>query len=297
MDLKQGRLIRAIGGFFDVYVCPGEVYRCQIKGKLKQKNKGETYISVGDMVEFSLDAHGQGIIEDILPRDNYLQRPEVANVSQLISVISARKPFPDWNLLSRQLVAAESNGIKSLICLNKKDLVANNELEEITEILKMYPYEVVISSALTGEGMEKVKETLEGHISVFSGSSGVGKSSLINAIKPDLDLETGEVSEKGKRGRHTTRRVEILPLNEGMIVDTPGFSKLDLSGEEMDCPDIYFPEMQPYRAYCKFRDCYHKDEPNCAVKKAVEDGFISEMRYQHYLSFLREMENSDKKRM
>ncbi len=297
MSLKQGRLIRAIGGFFDVYIYPGEIYRCQIKGKLKQKNKGETYVKVGDLVEFSPGTSGQGIIENILPRDNCLQRPEVANVSQLISVISARNPLPDWNLLSRHLVVAESNGIKSLICLNKKDLVTNNELKEISETLNMYPYKAIITSALSGEGMDELKDALENHISVFSGSSGVGKSSLINTLRPDLNLETGEVSEKGKRGRHTTRRVEILPLNGGMIVDTPGFSKLDLSGNEVDCPDIFFPEILPYRANCKFRDCYHKDEPKCSVKEAVEEGLISEMRYQHYLSFLSEMKNSDKKRM
>ncbi len=287
MHANQGRVIRAIGGFFDVADSNGEIFRCYVRGKHQKQNK---YLLVGDMVKFTINEYQQGIIEEILPRDNHFKRPPVANVSQLITVVSACKPSPDWNLLSRQLVFAESIGLRSIICLNKKDLVEEEDLKHLYNKLNTFPYERIITSALTGEGVEGLKQVIQDHVSLFAGASGVGKSSLLNAIQPQLELETAEVSSKIKRGRHTTRRVEIFIINGGMVVDTPGFSKMDLNAEMVEDIDSFFPEIEEYRPSCKFRDCFHKNEPGCAVKEAVDNNNISQMRYDHYLSFLEELE-------
>lgn len=286
-ELMQGRVIRAAGGFYDVKTREGKDYRCNIRGKHKNR---ENFILAGDIVKFTPGDSDSGIIEKILPRENRLTRPSVANISQIITVVSAKKPFPDWNLLSRQLVSAESRGIRPVICMNKADLIDESEKEELGYILNLFPYPHLLTSALTGQGTDSLREVLNNNVSVFTGSSGVGKSSLINVINPGINLRTAEISHKGERGRHTTRHVEIFSLDEGgMVVDTPGFTRIDISSGDFDAIDGFFPEMEEYRLRCRFRNCFHRDEPGCAVKEAVKKELISDMRYKHYLLFLKEL--------
>ncbi len=294
MELKQGRIIRVAGGFYDVRMTSGEFFRCYIRGRHKNK---EELVLTGDLVEFTTNEFNQGVIENIIPRKNSLTRPLVANITLLITVVSARKPRPDWNLLSRQLVSAETENIAPVICLNKIDIIDNDELEDLFCILRSFPYEKILTSASTEEGIDKLREILKNNISIFSGSSGVGKSSLINAIQPGLNLKTAEVSEKGKRGRHTTRHVELFTFDGGgMVVDTPGFSRIDFSAQNYETIDEFFPEMKEYRTQCQFRNCFHKNEPGCAVKEAVYNNFVSDMRYKHYKMFLNEL-NANKERI
>ncbi len=286
MDFKKGRIVRVAGGFYDVITKSGAFYRCYIRGRYKNR---ERYILAGDLVEFTAHDQDRGVIERVLPRKNHLRRPLVANVSQIIMVLSTEKPCPDWNLLSRQLVAAESREIQSLICMNKADLVDGRERQEIEEKLNLFPYKHIYTDALQKEGIGTLVQYLTGNVSVFTGPSGVGKTSLINAIQPGMNLKTAEVSLKGRRGRHTTRHVEIFILDDGsMVVDTPGFTKADLSIGTDKPIDTFFPEMEDHRGRCQFRNCLHKDEPGCAVKTAVRNGMISETRYNHYLVFLKE---------
>ncbi|NLI69557.1 MAG: ribosome small subunit-dependent GTPase A [Firmicutes bacterium] len=286
MDFKKGRVLRAAGGFYDVITKSGVSHRCYLRGRYKGRAR---YIMAGDLVEFSAHDRDGCVIEKVLPRKNYFRRPLVANVSRMVMVLSSRRPSPDWNLLSRQLVAAESREIGSLICMNKVDLVDEKERQEIDRKLSLFPYEHIHTDALQKKGIETLARYLKGNISVFTGPSGVGKTSLINAVQPGINLKTAEVSMKGLRGRHTTRHVEIFFLDDGsMVVDTPGFTKADLSVGADKPMDSYFPEMEGYRERCQFRDCLHRDEPGCAVKAAVKDGAISELRYNHYLVFLKE---------
>lgn len=281
------------GGFYDVKTKSGKTIRCYLRGRHKIK---EENVLTGDLVEITINDSGRGVIENIFSRENRLARPMVANVSQLITVVSAQKPRPDWNLLSRQLVTAETDNITPVICMNKTDLINTGELKELTEKLNQYPYKKIYTSALTGEGIEKLREILNNNISIFSGSSGVGKSSVINAVQPQLKLKTAEVSPKGKRGRHTTRHVELFTLdNGGMVVDSPGFSRIDFSAQDLDNIADFFPEMKDHIPRCQFRNCLHKSEPGCAVKNAVENRSVSEMRYKHYLMFLDEL-NRQKER-
>lgn len=287
MELKQGRIVRIAGGFYDVRTASGEDCRCYIRGRHKNN---EQAVLTGDLVEYTTNEFNQGVIERILPRKNSLTRPSVANISRLITVVSAMKPPPDWNLLSRQLVSAEMENIIPFICINKTDLINNDTQKELQSVLSLYPYKTIFTSAFTGEGIEELRELLKGHISIFAGSSGVGKSSLINAVQPGLNLTTAEVSFKGKRGRHTTRHVELFSLdNEGMLVDTPGFSRIDFSLHDYDAIDVFLPEMKEYIPRCQFRNCLHRNEPGCAVKEAVDNRLISDKRYKHYLLILKEM--------
>lgn len=290
MKTEKGRVIRAAGGFYDVITEACEVCRCYIRGKHKT---GEEVLLTGDHVEITINDYNQGVIEKILPRSNHITRPQVANINQLIPVVSAKKPFPDWNLLSRQLVSAEIKEINPVICLNKADLTEPDELNELISELKQFPYRHIITSVVTFEGIDRLKELLKNNVSVFTGPSGVGKSSLINAIQPDFNLRTADISEKGKRGRHTTRHVEIFTLEDGgLVVDSPGFTRIDISLGDEESIDIYFPEMKAYYGNCQFRNCFHREEPGCAIKKAVSENVISRIRYDHYMMFLNELESN-----
>ena len=246
----------------------------------------------GDRVAVELLPDGTGVIERLLPRMNLLRRPAVANLTPVVLTFAAAQPDLHPLLLNRFLVLAEWSGIEKIIlCINKMDLYAGDG----ASFLALYEdigYPVLRVSAHTGEGLAALREHLCGETSVFAGPSGVGKSSLMNAIDPSLALQTGEVSDKIKRGRHTTRVAELLPYAGGYVVDTPGFSAMELTKLDTAVLPDCFPEFRPYLGHCRFQPCSHSHEPDCAVKAAVASGAIAEERYQAYLSILSEIKEN-----
>jgi ribosome biogenesis GTPase / thiamine phosphate phosphatase len=294
--LQEGKIVKAAGGFFSVRDSGSAEYICRARGMLK---RDKASLMVGDLVLFAVvenatgDDPGEGVIEKLLPRKNRLRRPPVANVEQLVVVMSLRHPECDWQLISRLMVIAEQEELAALLCLNKIDLLAEPDLVALDDLLKPYPYPVILTSALSGAGIEALIEKLSDSCSVFAGPSGVGKSSLLNAVQPGLSLQTGEVSEKIKRGRHTTRQAELLSLkNGGTVVDTPGFSRLDFFAIEPGRLAHYFPEFETLRGCCGFRDCRHISETDCAVRNEIGKT-VNPMRYEHYCYFARELEKQE----
>lgn len=251
---------------------------------------------VGDLVTID---YQEKVINEVYPRKNSLTRPQVANVDQVVVLMPVGRSAPDLVLLDRLLVIAEKALLEAVICLNKTDLLADREMDTVREICTVYRdcgYRVLLTSALTGQGVAELKSSLQNKISVFAGPSGAGKSTLINKIKPGLNLPTAPVSFKTQRGRHTTRHVELLKLTkETLIVDTPGFQRLDLVGIALQALSSFFPEMS-LPVPCRFNSCLHRAEPGCAVKEALQKGKIASWRYKHYLDFLGEIEQLDKKK-
>lgn len=282
----EGVLIRAYGGFY--YVKKGdEIWDCSLRGKFRLgKNVAAL---VGDKVRVTPIRGKTGRIDEVLPRTTELFRPAVANVEQAVIVFAVQNPEPNLTLLDRFLVLAESAGIKSVVCLNKADLLSGRREHDWLKLYRKVGYPSVVTSTKNGEGLDELRELLIGSTSVFAGPSGVGKSSLLNAVQPGLELKTGEVSHKLKRGKHTTRHVELLPLTAGgFVVDSPGFSSLDLPQMEREELAGLFPEFEEFTTDCKFNRCLHHQEPQCGVKKAVEQGAINRGRYQNYLILLEE---------
>ncbi|MBE3580755.1 MAG: ribosome small subunit-dependent GTPase A [Thermoanaerobacteraceae bacterium] len=283
--MREGILIKGVGGFYFV-LSEGKIYRCRLRGRLRVK-AGE--ILVGDRVQFKETGLEEGAIEAVLPRVTKLERPAVANIDQVIVVFSLREPPPDLELLDRLLVLSMASNAEPIICWNKAD-IASEEFLSLPSLYESLGYRVLVTSARTGQGVDLLREVLQGHVSTFAGPSGVGKSSLLNAVEPGLNLKTGEVSRKQGRGRHTTRQVELLLLkNGGIVADTPGFSKLNLPEMKREDLAAYFPEILAYEGECRFHSCLHRSEPDCAVRKAVEEGGITRNRYAHYLKFLEEV--------
>ncbi|MCK8826902.1 ribosome small subunit-dependent GTPase A [Natroniella acetigena] len=291
--MREGRVLKAFGGYFFVYDFESkEVYRCKIRGKLK--NEGSDVIT-GDLVKFDLLDDGSGVVEERLERKNSLFRPVIANIDQVIITFAIVEPDLDFKLLDRLLVLAEIADLEVTICINKVEL---SSLEVAREQLLPYQkigYRVIYTSAKEGIGLDDLVEALKDNVSVFAGPSGVGKSSLLNAIQAGLELKVGEISQRIKRGKHTTRHVELLSLDTGgWVADTPGFSSLDLSFITAEGLQYFFPELIDYLSQCKFNPCSHSHEPQCAVKEAVEKEEITAERYQNYLKFLAEIENKKK---
>ncbi|NLO89306.1 MAG: ribosome small subunit-dependent GTPase A [Clostridia bacterium] len=294
--MERGIILKRYGGFFYVY-SNGKVYECVCRGKNRLLHDD---IYPGDLVEF-LPGEGEKsdkcVIEGLLPRNNLLIRPPVANVSQVICVVALKYPSPNLFLLDRLLVNAEYYSLRAVICLNKKDFATDQNSEKIINIYQGLGYKIVVTSAKTGEGVEQLKGELKDNLTVFAGQSGVGKSSLLNAIIPGLKLKVGEVSKKLKVGRHTTRHVEIIKLPEGgFVADTPGFSRLDLPEMYPEELGNYFPEIREHRVNCKFTSCLHENEPQCNVKAAIEQGLINEERYGNYLKLLAEVRERERGR-
>ncbi|MFV0636069.1 ribosome small subunit-dependent GTPase A [Mitsuokella sp.] len=288
--MVEGRLIKAYNSFFYVMTANGLI-SCKLRGKFK-KSRRSTGVVPGDRVAIEILPEGTGVIEEILPRENLLRRPAVANLTQVVLTFAAAQPDLHPLLLNRFLVLAEWSGIPQiLICINKMDL-QEGPWETFLSSYEKIGYPVLRVSARTGEGIAALREHLRGEISVFAGPSGVGKSSLLNQVDPSLSLTTGHVSEKIKRGRHTTRVAELLPYADGYIVDTPGFSAMEMT--ELDVTELpsYFPEFRPYAGQCRFLPCSHSHEPDCAVKQAVEEGKIDRERYDAYLQILEEIKEA-----
>jgi ribosome biogenesis GTPase len=282
--VREGLIIKGYGGFY--YVRSGEeTWCCRGRGRLRRERSPLP----GDYVLFTPLERGEGVIESIQQRKNVLLRPPVANIDQVVLVVSLASPDPDLKLLNRSLVLCELKKLGVVVCLNKIDLLEPGQAENLADIYRKAGYSTIFTSALYGDGLDKLHRVISGKVSVLSGPSGVGKSTLLNSLDPNLSLETGEISRKLKRGKHTTRYVELIPLCGGFIADTPGFSSLELPAMERTELSSCFPEMNQFSGKCRFGDCIHLDEPDCAVKKAVETGLISEARYQYYKQFLQEI--------
>ncbi len=286
----DGVIIKAYGGFYFVRAVDREL-KCTIRGKVRRQY-GQ--VLVGDRVRVVETGDGQGVVEALLLRRCALTRPPVANVDQAVIIFSFTEPEPNAVLLDRFLVQAQAAGVDPVICFNKLDLAGPGECA-ILEHYERAGHPLLQVSAKTGANIERLREILRGRISVFAGPSGVGKSSLLNALQPGLKLKTGEVSRKLKRGRHTTRHVELIPLAGGFVADTPGFSSLQLPPMSRQELAGYFPEFTAVGEQCRFADCLHRDEPGCAVKQAVQLGRLSPLRYRHYLEFLDEVINGERR--
>ena len=284
----QGKIIKGIAGFYYVQT-EDKLYECKAKGAFRnQKIKP----LVGDDVEIAIvdEETKKGNIEKILPRKNELIRPAVANIDLALIIFAAAKPQPNFNLLDRFLIMMEYQDVPVTICFNKKDLATTEELEFLYETYQSCGYQVILSSALKGEGLDEIEEVLQGRTTVVAGPSGVGKSSLTNALQENVKMETGEISRKLKRGKHTTRHAQIIPVaQDTFLVDTPGFSSLYIENmEEQELKD-YFPEFRRYEGQCRFQGCRHIHEPGCAVKEALENNEISRLRYEDYLELHQEL--------
>ncbi|MED4226041.1 ribosome small subunit-dependent GTPase A [Neobacillus cucumis] len=286
--MPEGKIVKALSGFY--YVLHGEtLIQCRGRGVFR-KNKITPL--VGDEVVFQAENDLEGYILEVKERKNELVRPPIANVDQAILVFSAVEPDFSTVLLDRFLVLVEFNHIQPLICITKMDLTNHEENEKISAYANQYRaagYEVILTSSETEMGIELLSPHIENKISVFAGQSGVGKSSLLNVLRPDLELKTNDISSHLGRGKHTTRHVELIKVGNGLIADTPGFSSLEFINIEMEDLTFCFPEIQKASEKCKFRGCLHVSEPKCGVKTAVESEEIPNYRYEHYLDFLQEI--------
>ena len=284
--MQKGVIFKGIGGFYYVDTEEG-IYECRARGKFRIQNITPL---IGDHVEIDGDISSrQGYIINILERKNQLVRPTVANIDQAIIVFAAKKPDINMLLMQKFLVYSEYKNIAVVICINKVDLDEKEEYLKVVEMLESVPYKVIRTSVKSEIGIRQLGDLLKDKISVFAGPSGAGKSSLLNRIQPGLALKTGDLSKKIERGAHTTRHAELLKLeNGGMVTDTPGFTSLDISELELSKLESCFPEFIKFRN-CYFPDCAHDKEPDCGIKDAVEEGKISRIRYDFYISLLNEI--------
>ena len=284
-----GKIIKGIAGFYYVYVEGYGTYECKAKGIFR---KDRVKPLVGDNVEMEVldEQDMEGNILKILPRRSALIRPAVANVDQAMIIFAIVKPNPNFNLLDRFLIRMERQNLPTIICFNKQDIASDGEKEALRKSYETCGYRVLFISALENEGLEPVRELLSGKTTTVAGPSGVGKSSLINRLSPSANMETGEISAKIERGKHTTRHSEIIALGEETyIVDTPGFTSLDISEITKEELGQYYPEFIQYEPYCKFSGCAHLNEPSCGIKDAVAAGKISRVRYENYKVLYQEL--------
>lgn len=278
----QGKIIKGIAGFYYVHVADNTIYECKAKGAFRKEKMKPL---VGDNVKIAIidHFHKKGNIETIENRKNSLIRPAVANIDQSLVIFALTKPEPNFNLLDRFLLMMEQLQLDCIICFNKSDISFPKEEEEIRNIYEKSGYSLFFTSALHQDGIEQLKEQLQGKTTAVAGPSGVGKSSIINELQPNIFMEIGEISEKIERGKHTTRHSEFIALgNQSYIVDTPGFSSLQMFDLEKDQLKDYYPEFRQYVGLCRFTGCSHIHEPSCAVKQAVAQHTIHPIRYRNY---------------
>ena len=276
---KTGRIVRSISGFYDVALEEG-ILTCKARGLLRKQGRSPL---TGDMVCVAVQG-GKGMIQEVLPRKNSFVRPAVANVDALLIFAANVNPVTEPFLIDRVTAIAGNKGVESILCVNKTDLDA---AEELCRVYSHAGFRVIATSAETGAGIGELRQALQGKLTAFTGNSGVGKSSILTRLAPELKLETGEVSEKLGRGRHTTRHVELYRLGENTYVaDTPGFSSFDTDQMELILKEnlqYAFPDFGSFIGKCRFDDCSHRKEPDCAVRAAVEAGDIEVSRYESYL--------------
>ena len=271
-----------------------KIYDCSARGKIKNIDLSPV---AGDIVTIELQDKEEnvGVIEDIERRKNYIKRPKMANLSQIILVISMKMPKPDLLLLDKQLVYAEYMNIKPIICLNKVDLEKEDRINEIYELYKSIGYDVIKTNAKEEIGVEEIKKCLENNITAFSGNSGVGKSTLINGIMGENITEEGNISKKNKKGKNTTTQVNLYKIKENSyIADTPGFSTFDVNEIEKEELAKYFVEFKDYLNQCEYADCSHIKEERCGIKKGITEGKISKERYDRYCQIYEELKNKKK---
>lgn len=290
----EGRIVKGIAGFYYVYVEKEGLFECKAKGIFRNRKEKPL---VGDRVRIDVLHRDkmEGNITSILPRSSELIRPNVANIDQALVVFALKEPDPNLNLLDRFLIGMERQQVNTVICFNKADLVSEDYLEEMKRIYKNCGCRVLTSSVYKQEGMEEIKKVLKGKTTALAGPSGVGKSSIFNMVSPELKMETGSISDKIKRGRHTTRHSELIPIGEDTyIMDTPGFSSFYIDGIEKEELKEFFPEFNEYEPYCKFQGCLHLNEPVCGIKAALMDGKISQSRYDNYKLLYEELKDKKK---
>lgn len=277
--MEQGRIVKALSGFYYVETAEAALVECKVRGKFRKDGKTPT---VGDRVEISRSG-SRGMIETLLPRENFFVRPAVCNLDLLVVFCANVIPVTDPFLIDRVTAIAGNQNVPVVLCINKTDL---EEQDRLGPIYEKAGYRVIRTSAVTGAGIDALREAVRGRTAAFTGNSGVGKSSVLNRLAPELELKVGEVSDKLGRGRHTTRHVELYALGDGtFLADTPGFSSFDT--ERMDLVlkenlQYAFPDFAPYLGRCQFHDCAHLREPGCAVRAAVEAGAVPESRYRSY---------------
>ena len=286
----QGKIVKGIAGFYYVHVVESGVYECKAKGIFR---KDGVKPLVGDNVEIEIldEKDMEGNIMLILPRKNELIRPAVANIDQALVVFAVTKPKPHLNLLDRFLVMMESREVPVILCFNKTDIADDPDIAELKEIYGKCGYPLLFTSAKKEEHIQELKHVLQGKTTAIAGPSGVGKSSIINLLQSEVEMETGSISRKIERGRHTTRHSELLVLGDNSyIMDTPGFSSLYISDVDRESLKYCFPEFAPFEGKCRFNGCDHVHEPDCAVKQAVEQGVIHRSRYENYLVIYQEIQ-------
>lgn len=304
-----GLIIKAQSGFFWVRTEHGD-FVCQLPGRMKKTMQVTDLAAVGDRVTVTPTGQGEGIIETVAERERVLSRARpsgrpwrdmlsdreqvlVANPDQVVLVFSVRQPSPSLRKVDRLLVVCERHELPVVICITKMDLAKPGEAEALFGLYESIGYPVVYTSAKNGQGLERLRVILAGKLSVLTGSSGVGKSTLLNAMEPGLGLRVRAVSEATEKGLHTTRYVELIPFEGGYVADTPGIRGVGLFDIESNELDAYFREMAPLVSSCQFSDCTHRHEPNCAIRAAVEAGEISPARYDSYLRLWEEQEMLD----
>ena len=290
----QGKILKGIAGFYYVHICEKGIYECKAKGAFRNR---QIKPLVGDNVEMDIidEDNMLGNIVSILPRENELIRPAVANVSQALVIFAVKDPAPNYNMLTRFLIMMEAQKVDTVICFNKTDLACDSDIEKLQETYKKCGHRVMFISNFKEEGISELKRVLDGKTTVLAGPSGVGKSTLLNTLLPEANMETGSISDKIKRGRHTTRHSEVFNLWENTyLLDTPGFTSLYVT--DIACEDLkyYFAEFDEYGSECRFNGCVHIGEPDCGVKKALLEGKISRLRYDNYVDIYNELKNQKK---
>ena len=290
----QGKIVKGISGFYYVHVVEYGIYECKAKGIFRQQKMKPL---VGDDVEIDIISEEKktGNVAAILPRKNALIRPAVANVDQALLIFAAASPNPNFNLLDRFLVMMGRQDVPVILCFNKCDLITEEQQQEIASIYEASGCKILFVSAKKELGLKELQEILEGKTTTVAGPSGVGKSSLINLLAPEACMETGEISKKIERGRHTTRHAELIQLKgDGYIMDTPGFSSLYLPEMEKEELQDCYPEFAAFEPYCRFQGCSHISEPDCGVKEALSEGKIHPVRYENYCQLYGELKDRKK---